>query len=138
MKNQRVVNVMISIGGMLLLLALAYGTDSLREYTDRYCAETFSHGYEIHWLYVVTNLVLSGTTVLWLWFVLVKAQSEKWVYVVFICIGLLITIYPVLYFTDLGVLYLAYRLSPVFQIYLSSGIIAMAGVLKLIMVQKKL
>ena len=49
----------------------------------------------------------------------------------------MVTIYPVLYFTDLGVLYVAYRLSPVFQIYLASGIIAMTGFLKLIMQQKK-
>ena len=137
MNKQRLVNVVISIGGMLLLLVLAYGADSLREYTDRYYAETFSHGYEIHWSYVIANLLLSGVIVFWMWFVFVKAEVGKWVYAVFVCIGLLITIYPVLYFTDFGVLYIAYRLSPVFQIYLIGGIIAMTGILKLTIAQRK-
>jgi hypothetical protein len=122
---------------MLLLLALAYGIDSLRQYTDRYYQETFSHGFEIHLSYVITNLLLSGAIVLWLWFVFVRVDLDKWVYAIFVCTGLLITIYPIIYFTDLGVLYVAYRLSPIFQIYLTSGIIAMAGVLKLITTHKK-
>jgi hypothetical protein len=123
---------------MLLLLALAYEIDSLRQYTDRYYQETFSYGFEIHLSYVITNLILSGAIVLWLWFVFAKVDLDKWVYAIFVCTGLLITIYPIIYFTDLGVLYVSYRLSPIFQIYLASGIIAMAGVLKLITIQKKL
>jgi hypothetical protein len=137
MSNRRSVNAIISISGMLLLLALAYGIDSLRQYTDRYYQETFSHGFEIHLSYVITNLLLSGAIVLWLWFVFVRVDLDKWVYAIFVCTGLLITIYPIIYFTDLGVLYVAYRLSPIFQIYLTSGIIAMAGVLKLITTHKK-
>ena len=122
---------------MLLLLALAYGIDSWREYTDRYYQETFSHGFEIHLSYVIANLLLAGAIVLWLWVVFVRVDLDKWVYAVFVCTGLLISIYPIIYFTDLSVLYVAYRLSPAFQIYLTSGIIAMAGVLKLITMQKK-
>jgi hypothetical protein len=138
MSNRRSVNAIISISGMLLVLALAYGIDSLRQYTDRYYQETFSHGFEIHLSYVITNLLLSGAIILWLWFVFARVDFDKWVYAIFVCTGLLITIYPIIYFTDLGVLYVAYRLSPSFQIYLASGIIAMAGVLKLITTQKKL
>ena len=130
MSKRRSVTAIISVGGMLLLLALAYGIDSWREYTDRYYQETFSHGFEIHLSYVIANLLLAGAIVLWLWFVFVRVDLDKWVYAVFVCTGLLISIYPIIYFTDLGVLYVAFRLSPAFQIYLTSGIIAIGLLLE--------
>ncbi len=137
MSSRRSVNILVSIGGMLLLLALAYGIDSLREYTDRYFLETFSHGFEIHLSYVVTNLLLAAAIILWLWFGVIRESLEKWVYIIFVCIGLVISIYPILYFTNFGILFIAYRLSPGFQIYLTAGIVAMAGILRLTVIQKK-
>jgi hypothetical protein len=137
MKNRRLINTITSISGMLLSISLAYGVDAWREYTDRYYSETFRHLYEIHWSYVIANLLLSAVVVIWSWFVLVKVDLQKWVYAIFICIGLLITIYPILYFTPVGVLYFAYRLSPAFQVYLTSGIITMIGILKIIIQRKK-
>jgi hypothetical protein len=137
MKNRRLINTVISISGMLLLIALAYGLDAWRESNNRYYTETFKHLYEIYWSYVIGNLVLSTAIVIWSWFVLVKVDLEKWIYAIFICIGLLITIYPILYFTPIGVLDIAYRLSPAFQVYLTCGIIAMVGFLKGFIQRKK-
>ncbi len=137
MSSRRYVNILISIGGMLLLLALAYGIDSLREYTDRYFLETFSHGLEIHLSYVVTNLLLAAAIILWLWFGVIREYLNKWVYIIFVCIGLLISIYPVLYITNFGIFFKAYRFSPGFQIYLTGGIVAMSGILRLTVLQKK-
>ena len=67
-----------------------------------------------------------------MWFIITRMEISKWANAVIIAMGLLISLYPVLYFTPLGVLHLTYRLSPQFQIYLTSGIVAVLGFIKLI------
>jgi hypothetical protein len=137
MKDHRSINTVIAISGMFLLIALAYGLDTWREFTSQYYSSTFSHSLEISWSLVIGNLLLSAAIVVWSWFVLSKVDIGKWACAIFICAGLLITIYPVLYFSPLGTLQSAYLLSPAFQVYLTSGIITMVGILKGIFVYKQ-
>jgi hypothetical protein len=63
---------------------------------------------------------------------------NKWLYLVFILPGLVVTLYPLINFLpDGSILFAAYRLSPAFQIYLTGGIVAMVGIVKIIFQAKQ-
>jgi hypothetical protein len=132
-RNRQLIHGIVVVVGSLLILGLAYAVDSWREYTRVYYSETFSHLLEISFSYVLGNLLLSAAVVSWSWFVLTKGNLRKWLYLILIIPGLIITLYPIIYFSPVGsILYVAYRLSPAFQIYLTGGIIATVGIVKVI------
>jgi hypothetical protein len=131
MKSRQSLYLMIAFVGMLLLIVFAYGIDSWREYTKAYYSETFSNLFEIKLSYVITNIVLSALICAWSWFVIVKLNQKRWKYLILLIPGILITMSPLLYFSPIGFLYFTDRISPEFQIFLTSGIITMIGLLKI-------
>jgi hypothetical protein len=136
-KNRQRLHGIVVVVGSLLILGLAYAADSWREYARAYYSETFSQLFEISFSYALGNLLLSAAIVSWSWFVLTKGNLRKWFYLIFIIPGLIITLYPIIYFSPVGSgLYVAYRLSPAFQIYLTGGIIATVGIVKIIFQDK--
>jgi hypothetical protein len=132
-KKRQWIQVTVGIIGGLCLLGLAYALDSWREYANAYYTETFRHLFEIYASHVLGNILLSAAIVGWAWFVLTKCSLNKWLYLVIILPGLVVTFYPLIYYLPaVSILYVAYRLSPAFQIYLTGGIVATVGIVKML------
>ena len=89
----------ISITGLIVVLGIAWGFDTLMRFLNYQKLELFFLNFVIFWLYAFFSLLLAALLLLLAWFVIIQTPRNVWVSLVFLLIGLFIVIYPALYFT---------------------------------------
>lgn len=132
----------ISIVGLILVLGLAWGFDACVNFLRDYNAKTFLIPFVIMWTYVLFNLLSAALFLLLFWFVLGKAPRKIWVSLPYLISGLLIALYPGLYFNPVLCCWMPYikvlENAPYSYLYTAGGFIAITGLLALVLpVEKK-
>ncbi len=128
----------IPLAGMIIVLLLAFGLDQVILFLREENARTFTLAYALLWVYVLANLVLAVCVLVLFWLAAVRGERSKPVAVIFLIIGLLMLLAPVLYFTPaFASLNLTYYLSPDKLLYQAGGFVAVIGLLSLILPRYK-
>ncbi len=131
-----------SIVGLIVVLGMALGFDFLMDFLRRRNAVTFSLTLVILWAYPLIALFLAAVSLLLFRFLLNRAPRNVWVALIFLIIGLFITMYPILYFTPVfgglfnPVPWLNNSLLPNSYIFSSGSFIAIMGLFALIFQRK--
>ena len=97
MDQSRRVLAALSVLGLIAVLAIAAGLDTLVSFIDRRYAGTFNP-FAIIWLRALTALLLAAALLLLFWFVLTRAPRAPWIGVLYLLVGLYIGFAQVLYF----------------------------------------
>ena len=92
-------SVMVSTTGLIGLLGIAWGCDSLMQFLRYQNMRTFSLNNVIFWVYALIALVLAASWLLLAWEVLVRLPGNTWVSLAYLLVGLIILAYPALYYT---------------------------------------
>jgi hypothetical protein len=89
----------VSIAGLVLLLAIARGADALMEFLKRRNAETFDLNSVVFGSYTLIGLAFAALTLLLFWFMLNRAPRNVWIALLYVLAGTFVVIYPDLSFT---------------------------------------
>ncbi len=134
-----------SIVGLFVVLGVALGFDFLMDFLRRRNGQTFSLTFVVLGAYPLTALFLAAISLLLFWFVLNRAPRNVWIALLYLIIGLFISLYPILYFTPAfgGLFYQFPRLNnilltPLSYIFSAASFIAITGLFALILPRKKI
>lgn len=127
----------VSMIGLIAVLGISWGFDTLIQYLYNRNELTFSLGLVIPWSLALVALLLAAIMLLLAWFVLSQAPRNIWLSLVFLIVGLFIVTYPALAFTPLFCCWVPYigplQISRTMYLFSSGGFIAIIGLLDLVL-----
>jgi len=99
MNNKPYYPMLVSLGGLIGFLAIAWGCDALMQFLRNRNAVTFSLNHVIFWSFALIALLLAAACLLLAWLTLVRLPANAWGSLLYLLCGLFIVTYPILYYT---------------------------------------
>ncbi len=90
---------LISLLGLVAVLAVARGLDAILESLRGRNAVTFDLPYAIMWWQTLSALLLAALLLLLAWYVVLRAPRNAWIAALFLAAGALVVLAPQIYFT---------------------------------------
>ncbi len=98
MNRSRMSPAALAVIGLIVVLGIAYGLDALIALLIRRTSQTFTLSYVILWSHVCGALVLAAALLLLFWFVLNRVPRSAWIAALYLIVGLVFALFPVLYY----------------------------------------
>ncbi len=134
---------LISILGLVAVLAIARGMDAILESLRQRNEVTVDLAFTILWSQTVIAILLAAVLLLLAWFVLLRAPRNPWIAGLYLVIGALLAVAPQLYFTPAlaawipALVFLSIALPGSYQ-FIAGGFIFVIGLLSLVLPQHQL
>jgi hypothetical protein len=124
---------LIAVIALVLFLISAYGFDVLIDRLKEINSGTFTLTSLLVWVYALTELLVAAAFLWLFWYLLTKTAKGWFLPALFIILGLLVVLSPILYFTPLGS---ALSTSPASLFFTAGGMSTASGILAFILPRK--
>jgi hypothetical protein len=101
MQNQKT-SPIISLAAMVLVLAFAYGLDQWSLFWRREIGRTAQYVHLSLWNISMGHLLMAILLLSFFYWMVLRVFQAKWIAWIFLLVGLFISFYPVLYWTQIG------------------------------------
>ncbi len=134
---------LISILGLVVVLAVARGMDAILESLRQRNEVTVDLAFTILWSQTLIAILLAAVLLLLAWFVLLRAPRNLWIAGLYLVVGALLAVAPQLYFTPAlaawipALVFLSIALPGSYQ-FIAGGFIFVIGLLSLILPRRGL